>query len=141
MPDKDDEFDFYPMDYGGMRRRYRAPVAPRGINNAIIANFSPHYTDDYYKKARLIWGSEKADFWAYSDRIGQWHKSKVLMAASKQCEEEGLKPRTSAYVQRWLQLINKDDGLVLQGIMAGHNLANGFPYQVYGYKMSKDEKE
>lgn len=107
------------------------------LHNNIIANINPHYTNDYYKTARLVWGSQDVKVWDYSDRIVQWFGHEIVDKAWRAAKDEGLTPNSPAFIQHYLQIVYKDEGLELIGVMAGHNLATGYPYQVYGYKVSK----
>ena len=127
-----DEFDWYKMDFRGERPKPR-PHVPQGITNARIPNFSPHYTDDFFKHAQLIWGKKDVPFWNYSDRIIEWYGQKARLAWA-QAIDDGFPTQSSAHVQRYLAIVHEDDNLELIGIMAGHNLATGYPYQVFGYR-------
>lgn len=128
MDDPDFEFDPYLKDWLPKRKL----IMPQGISNVPIPHFNPHYTDEHYRTARLIWGSEDVKFWNYSDRIVEWYGQKAR-EAWEQAVNEGFPTQSSAHVQRYLQIIHEDDELELIGIMAGHNLATGYPYQVFGY--------
>lgn len=132
MRDDPNEFDWYKMNFKGERPKPK-PRVPQGINNTRIPNFNPSYTNDYFKTARLIWGNEKVSFWNYSDRIIEWFGKKARIAWA-QAIDDGFPTQSSAHVQRYLQIVHEDDELELIGIMAGHNLSSGYPYQVFGYK-------
>lgn len=107
------------------------------LHNRPIANINPHYTDSHYKKAQLVWGSEDVKAWDYSDRIRDWYGHDKCQEAWQTAKDEGLTPNSPAFIQRYMQIVYDDNGLELIGVMAGHNLSTGFPYQVYGYKVSK----
>ncbi len=132
MKDDPNYFDEYGMDFRGEQPN-REPRVPQGISNTRIPNFNPSYTDDYFRKARLIWGSNDVPFWNYSDRIRSWF-GEATSKAWDQAKADGFVPQSSAHVQRYLAILHEDNDLELIGIQAGHNLSNGYPYQVFGYK-------
>lgn len=108
------------------------PNVPQGLND-YIPNLHPHYTNERFKNAQLVWGSEDAKTWDYSDRIIEWYGTKTCHEAWEQAEREGFKRDTAGFIQRYLQIVYGNDNLRLIGIMAGFNWSNGYPYNVYGY--------
>jgi len=108
-------------------------------------HYYPHYTDHYYKEARTIFG-EKEDglSYDYSDRLQQWDfkKSQRAWEFAKDSSET---PCSADFYQKYLSAYY-DRKIILVHVMAGCNLASGYPYQVFGYKhlleksVSKKEK-
>ena len=50
--------------------------------NTEIQNLNPHYTQEYFKEPRTIWGTESTNLqYDYSDRLIEWdyNKSKLAM--------------------------------------------------------------
>lgn len=106
------------------------------LTNKPILNYAPHYTNDRFKKAQTVWGHESEDllFYNYSDRLYQWDYGaykEALNIASEKAENT-----SSLWVQEFLSAYHKKP-VKLYHIMAGYNVSNGFPYQVFGYKFIK----
>ena len=106
--------------------------------NKRIENIQPHYTNKRFKHAQLVWGSEDAPAWDYSDRIRDWFGYEETRSAWKQSVEEN-EPFSPNQLQRYLQIVYSDDNLELIGVMAGYNWSTGYPYQVFGYKRSEEK--
>jgi hypothetical protein len=114
-----------------------------------IANLQPHYTDDYFKKPRTVWMAEgyktvkdsmgyewiKDAEYNYSDRIWQWDWNKADSA--QKAVDTLLDRRSPAYIQAFLRLYFEKPNPTLVHVMAGFNVSNGFPYQVYGYLLNE----
>lgn len=101
--------------------------------NTPISNLNPHYTNEYFKTARTIWGKEVKDiFYNYSDRLFQWDYAKHEEAFKTAKEEIG-NTNTARFFQKYLSLYH-DKPVQLNHILAGFNLSTGYPYRVYGYK-------
>ena len=96
-------------------------------------NDMPHYTDDYYRKERTIWGKkEKGLFYNYSDRLQQWNYEKHK-AATETADKTGATRHTAEWYQNYLTVYEGQE-VELKHILAGHDLSSGYPYQVFGYK-------
>lgn len=126
--------DFNREWYGRMFQQDGQP-RPRQMStdkNAQIADYAPHYTNSYFKTARVVWGrEEKGLSWDYSDRIWEWDYEKAEQSAKLASEKHPT--RTAAWVEVYLSaFFGKDIEVVC--IMAGFNVSNGYPYQVFGYK-------
>lgn len=90
----------------------------------------PHYTNDYWNTARLIWGIEqKCKAVNYSDRLWQWDY-KAADQATGACKS--IQPNTARWTQAWLSAYHGKP-VTLRYVMAGCNLATGYAYYVYGY--------
>ncbi len=108
-----------------------------------IRNLQPHYTNAYYKRARTCYlgegyqvGSDTDTIDAeynYSDRLVQWHGYNKSKAARAKAESSGHNNRCAAFLEIYLRVLLDKPTLRLLHIMAGFNLATGYPYQVYGY--------
>jgi hypothetical protein len=89
----------------------------------------PHYTNDYWNTARLIYGREqKCTEVNYSDRLWQWD-SEAAERAGKAVK--GM-PDTAARAEKWLSAYHGKP-VQLRYIMGGCNAATGYAYYVYGY--------
>lgn len=98
--------------------------------NSPIENISPHYTNTWFKTPRIVWGKDDQSAQAeYSDRLVEWDYEKHKMAYSAARGR-----RTSAeFYQNYLSLyFGKPIELI--GIMAGFNLGNGYPYQIFIFR-------
>lgn len=97
-----------------------------------IMNYDPHYTNDYFRTARVVWGVDKKGLiWEYSDRLWEWDWDKAEAAAKKASESHQV--RTAAWVEAYLSAyFEKEVEIVC--IQAGFNVSNGYPYQVFGFK-------
>jgi len=93
----------------------------------------PHYTDEHFRHARLIWGRDEEVFWVYSDRLEgheRWDDA-IHTANAKHLE------RSPAWYQLFLQALY-DKPLTLVGIKSGWNWGNGYPYRVYGIRFEEE---
>jgi hypothetical protein len=108
-----------------------------------IANLQPHYTDEYYREARTVWiadgykpndayGAIRGIEYNYSDRIWQWDWNKA--DGLYKSIDSTLDRRSPAFLQEFLRQYFDKPELELVHVMAGFNVSNGYPYQVYGYK-------
>lgn len=113
--------------------------------NSPIAHVAPHYTDDRFKEPQTVYLADgyKTDnsggypfvdgaTYNYSDRIWQWDWNKAD-AANKASLEKGLHRDSAARYEVYLRLYFDKPDLKLVHIMAGYNLATGYPYRVFGY--------
>ncbi len=89
----------------------------------------PHYTDDYWNTARLVYGKEqRCQEVNYSNRFWQWDWD-AADKAGKACKEM---EDTPARAEKWLSVYHGKP-VMLRYIMAGCNVATGYAYYVYGY--------
>lgn len=92
----------------------------------------PHYTEDYYKTPRVIFGKEQnTDSNAYSDRIWQWNYEKS-QKSSEIATNSGATLHTARWYQNYLSAYF-DRNVEIVYIMAGFNLSNGYPYQFFAW--------
>jgi len=93
----------------------------------------PHYTEPEFREAQTIFGKREDGLsYVYSDRLQQWDYEKAR-AAAEHADAEGCTRHTAKWYRIYLaEYFGKQ--IELPHIMAGHNLANGFPYQVFGYR-------
>ncbi|MCB9802743.1 hypothetical protein H6761_01845 [Candidatus Nomurabacteria bacterium] len=105
----------------------------------------PHYTDRRFKKPQTIFLSSGVEVkfsfgmdcvddaeYVYSDRLFQWHHDRFDQI-ERDMKSDGLNQNTPEYFERFLQKLLNDPALVLVHILAGCNLANGYPYRIYGF--------
>jgi hypothetical protein len=110
----------------------RPMIAVQKRRKSKLKHDSPHYTDERFSSAQLIWGKEDgADFWVYSDRLWGWDYQKAQDAHKEAGQNHTI--GSVNYYERMLQVFNDDDSIRMTGIMAGYNISNGYPYRVYGY--------
>jgi hypothetical protein len=107
------------------------------LSTAPIHNINPHYTNDRFRDAQLVWGSAnvKNGGWDYSDRILQWDYDKATKAWDK--ARAKFTPNSPAFFQEYLRIFFDAPNLELVGVQAGFNVSNGYPYQVFGYRTNK----
>lgn len=137
----------YGMDISGLDEDLTGMLLPHYCTskNQRIANLQPHYTNDLHKTAQTVFllagytlkdgygpHVEGADY-AYSDRIFQWNWDKAEATWKQAREAFPDAMDTAACREAWLRLYWDKPRLELVHIMAGFNLSNGYPYQVYGY--------
>lgn len=121
------------------------------ISNNPITNLAPHYTNSHFREARTVWLKDgytpegryqtiPGIEYNYSDRLWQWDYQKAELAwESVKRAEFGL--HSSAFLQQWLREYFDNPALELVHILAGFDLGNGYPYQVYGYVTPKGEAQ
>jgi hypothetical protein len=111
------------------------PCVPQD-KNAVIENYSPHYTNKRFKDAQIVFGEKvRVDACEYSDRLTQWDRKGSQKASE---EADKLYTRcTGAWVEKYLSEYNKKP-VELKFVMAGFNWSNGYPYQVFGYNYKKE---
>ena len=108
-----------------------------------IYHLIPHYTDGRFATAQTVYLSggtklardgyaRKAEY-NYSDRLMQWHGFDKHEAARATATQSGYDVRSAAFCEAYLRALLEKPELQLVHIMAGFNLATGYPYQVYGY--------
>lgn len=141
------EPEFYSLySVGGRPKRpttnaFGSPVTVSSAGSNLdshIPNFSPHYTDKRFQHAQLIWGRDDAKdiHWNYSDRLSQWDYRKNQESWDK-AKADGFKPGTARFYQAYLSNY-EGKPIELVGIMSGYNWGNGFPYQVFGYRVIEE---
>lgn len=97
----------------------------------------PHYSDERWNKAQLIYGREcKTDTCNYSDRLWEWDYA-AAKRASETCKAAGLQTRTARWVEAWLSAYHGRP-VVLRYILGGTNWATGYEYYVYGYDYAQE---
>lgn len=112
------------------------------LSKEPIANLTPHYTDSRFRDAQTVWiangrkakghsGTIPGIIYNYSDRLWQWdwHKCDEVSKSI----DTSLDRRSPAYIQEFLRKVLNRPKLELLHVMAGFNVSNGYPYQVYGY--------
>ena len=105
--------------------------------NEPIDNISPHYTNPRFKTARTVWGAEEEGLsYDYSDRLWEWDYDKAK--AASQSASATAKRGTAQWFQDYLSAYYGEP-VELCYIMAGFNLGNGYPYQVFGYRFAEWE--
>lgn len=103
--------------------------------NEEIYNIAPHYTDSHFKTARTVWGAEENGIsYDYSDRLWEWDYDKAK--AASEAASIHARPRTAQWFQDYLSAYHGKP-VILRHIMAGFNLGNGYPYQVFGYRFAE----
>lgn len=103
--------------------------------NEIIHDYYPHYTNEHYRHARVIWGkNEQGLKWDYSDRLYEWNPTKYDKAV--EIANKKAKSRTAQWVEIFLSEYYHLSCKIIC-IQAGFNWSNGFPYQIFGYKIFK----
>jgi hypothetical protein len=119
------------------------------LSNEPIANLTPHYTQPRFAEAQTVWVKDghkpqgryqtvkDADY-NYSDRIWGWNWEKADQA--HKVIDESLDRRSPAYIQEFLRFFFDNPTIELVHVMAGYNVATGYPYQVYGYFSKESAK-
>lgn len=97
-----------------------------------ISNLSPHYTDQRFKSPQTVWGDEEAGIsYDYSDRLWEWDYNKAKAAV--EVANNAAARNTAQWCQTFLSHYHGKP-VQLRHIMAGFNLGNGYPYQIFGYR-------
>lgn len=122
-----------------------------------IRDFAPHYTNERFNHSQTIWlasGSRlsrtqyagevvNGAVYDYSDRLDSWYGyEKSREAWRKAMADNGcttISNITAAAVQAYLRDLTDDPQLRLVHILAGVNVSNGYPYQVFGYVPGKKQ--
>lgn len=109
----------------------------------------PHYTDERFTRAmggktiflaeglvvaQSSFGGEHVEgaFYNYSDRLRQGFGYDKVRAAHEDAREALGNNDTAAYYEAMLQRVYEDPSTVLQHMIAGVNVSNGYSYHVYG---------
>lgn len=136
---KRDDLMNYVAQYADMLARASESFASHP--HARIDNLFPHYTNTHFNTPRTVYlltghrltdGYVTGATYAYSDRLHQWHYAR-RDAARDAALAAHPDTSTAAHCEAYLRSLLNDDGLTLVHIMAGVNLGNGYPYQIYGY--------
>lgn len=99
---------------------------------AHINDLSPHYTNQRFAKPQTVWGAEeKGISYDYSDRLWQWDYNKAKSAV--EAANNAATRNTAKWCQTFLSHYHGKP-VQLRHIMAGFNLGNGYPYQIFGYR-------
>lgn len=127
-------FEMDDWGYDERRNWYeRSAVRPAASSPSAVLPY-PHYTDEYWNTARLIWGQEcKTAECNYSDRLWQWNYE----AAERAGQAVKGMPDTAARAEKWLSAYHERP-VILRYIMAGCNASSGFAYYVYGYDYAEE---
>lgn len=125
-----DEFaDFDMSDYGRIKKILLARESTRVSQDKDAQLPYPHYTDERWNKAQLVFGSEcKTQECSYSDRLYEWDY-KAADKADDACK--GM-DRTVARIEKWLEVYHGKP-VNVRCVYAGVNRSSGYPYYVYGY--------
>ena len=119
------------------------------LDNTPIDHLMPHYTQTRYNEAQTVWIADGykdsgryhtiagVDY-VYSDRIWQWDWSKA--DATRLSIDETLDRCSPLYIQAFLRGFYDNPDIQLIHVMAGVNLGNGYPYQVYGYVIKNNDR-
>lgn len=127
------------------RRRWRFPAyrPPRPTpirDKQATLNTMPHYTDQRFKTAQTVYGAEERGLhYDYSDRLWEWNYDKAE-AANKVAQEQGHPIRSCAYYEAYLTAYFGKP-TEIKHILAGWNVATGYPYAVFGYRFMEGEGE
>jgi len=109
-------------------------------NIDTILELSPHYTNPYYNQKRTVFGApEEGLSYDYSDRLSEWNYSK-WKASYVAATATGATPGTARHIQARLSYYY-DKPLVLRHVVSGVNRGDGYPYNVFGYKVDGDTTE
>jgi len=93
----------------------------------------PHYTEDYFKEARVVFGSKENGLgYDYDDRLWQHDYEKHEKAWEEACNSKFTKYSANFYEFYLSKYFDKK--VHLGCVMAGVNRSNGYPYVVFGYK-------
>lgn len=120
-------------------------VAVERDPDSPITHMQPHYTDDRFREPQTVYlatgynvdkqqryPTVEGATYNYSDRIWQWDRNKAD-AANKASLEKGFHRDSAARFEVYLRLYFDKPTLKLVHVMAGFNVATGYPYQVFGY--------
>ncbi len=100
----------------------------------------PHYTNDYFKTARTVFGKEQKGLeYSYSDRLPQWDNESYQRGREKALESEHTTNSPAWYEVLLKEFFTEDIKLV--HVLAGFNLSSGYPYYVFGVIMPKEAPE
>ena len=108
-------------------------------NKDIALQTSPHYTDRRFREPQTIFGQasksqcgHKHLSYDYSDRLWQWDYSKAE-EATQMANDSGAVSKSCHWYEVYLSAYF-GKAVVVEHILAGVNLSNGYPYAVFGYK-------
>ena len=109
------------------------------LDKTVPLNTNPHYTDTRFNKAQTVFGKEsqspyghKELEYVYSDRLWQWNWDKAKRAREIANQSKHT-PQSCLWYETFLsEYLNKP--VLIEHILAGVNVSNGYPYYVLGYK-------
>jgi|JI10StandDraft_1071094.scaffolds.fasta_scaffold59778_2 hypothetical protein len=114
------------------RMMRRSDPKPTYSMTTHIDNLSPHYTNERFKKPQTVWGAEEKGInYDYSDRLWQWNYDNAKAAA------ELANQNATRNTAKWCTIFLEHyfgKPVQLRHIMAGFNISNGYPYQIFGYR-------
>ena len=98
---------------------------------------SPHYRDlRFGHEARTVFGPDgdlvRGLSYVYSDRLVQWDNNKADRAWQTALDS-GATPKSADFIQAYLSAYY-DRPVIVEHILAGVNVSNGYPYWVAGYR-------
>ena len=108
----------------------------RGVPLALY----PHYRDRRWgHDARTVFGPDRGPedgikglSYVYSDRLRQWDYQKADRAWQTAIDS-GATPNSADFIQAYLSAYY-DRPLIVEHILSGVNVSNGYPYWVAGYR-------
>lgn len=103
-------------------------------NEDVQLNDNPHYSDPLFREAQTIFGAREEGLnYVYSDRLVQWDSKAHRRAEEIADSKVGRRVSTAKWYRVYLsEYYGKP--VELPHIMAGCNLASGYPYQVFGFR-------
>jgi hypothetical protein len=104
----------------------------------VPLNTTPHYTNPLFRTPQTVFGRERKGLhYDYSDRLWEWDWNKAS-AASDAATTSGARLKTAAWYEAFLSAYYARP-VVVHHILAGYNLATGYPYAVFGYTFADAE--
>ena len=146
----DDGFDdemFYDKDGMFRKRVVDWPEVRRYVEQKrnVTLSVNPHYSNPLYSRGgtQLVFGVEKYPGvervnWEYSDRLWQWDWDKS-QAAYETAKQSKCVQHSAKYYKTYLTAYYGKP-VYLFGILAGVNVSNGYPYQVFGFTFPDEVK-
>lgn len=114
-----------------------------------LNDFAPHYSRDAERLKRhggefTIFGAPQEGLkYDYSDHLANWDRDKSARSYAAAVEKYPLSPPpykkvSVELVQEYLSLYFGEPVEVMH-IVSGVNMSNGYPYQVFGYRVTSDD--
>lgn len=101
---------------------------------------SPHYTDRRFNEAQTVFGAEQDGLhYDYSDRLFQWNPQKADDAVNT-ANGSGTVKRSADWYEQYLSAYC-DKPVELKHVLAGCNVATGYPYIVFGYTFKEQNPQ
>lgn len=93
----------------------------------------PHYTNDYFKTPRIVFGKEaKGLNTAYDDRMQSWDYEKYNQSWNE-AKNSDVVFRSADFYEKFLSLyFGKKIKLIC--VWSGFNVSNGYPYSCFGWE-------